>query len=75
VCLGFPGQVVELDDESATVQTEQRRRRASKLLIPDIAVGDWVYVAAGTIIERVEPEEARQIAQEIRKARGGEDVN
>lgn len=74
MCLGFPGQVVEVGEESVTVETERRLRRASKLLFPDIGVGDWVYVAAGTIVERVDPSEASRIARAIREARGDEDV-
>jgi hydrogenase maturation factor len=31
------------------------------LYLPDIAVGDWVTVAAGTIVQRLEPDEAAEI--------------
>jgi hydrogenase assembly chaperone HypC/HupF len=58
MCIGFPGQVTAVDDLGATVLTRDRQRRASTLLIPDIAVGDWVYVAAGSIVERLDPAEA-----------------
>ena len=34
---------------------------ASLLLVPEVAVGDWVIVAAGTVLEIVEPDEAREI--------------
>jgi hydrogenase assembly chaperone HypC/HupF len=57
MCLGFPGLVVAVDATGATVDTEGRRRRASTLLAPDLAVGEWVYVAAGTVVDRLEPEE------------------
>lgn len=50
-----------VDENGATVDREGRLRRASTLLIPDIAPGEWVYVAAGTIIERLEPDEAELI--------------
>lgn len=61
MCLEFPGQVVALDATGATIDTQGRRRRASTLLMPGLAVGDWVYVAAGTVIERLEPNEAARI--------------
>jgi hydrogenase assembly chaperone HypC/HupF len=57
MCLGFPGLVVAVDTTGATVDTEGRRRRASTLLAPDLAVGEWVFVAAGTVVDRLEPEE------------------
>ena len=33
----------------------------SLLLEPGVVVGDWVVVAAGTVIERMEPEEAARV--------------
>lgn len=61
MCLEFPGQVVALDAAGATIDTQGRRRRASTLLMPGLAIGDWVFVGAGTVIERLEPNEAARI--------------
>ena len=61
MCIGFPGTVVAVDPLGATVDQEGRLRRASTLLIPDIAPGDHVFVAAGTIVERLDPAEAELI--------------
>lgn len=72
MCLDFPGRVVARDADQAIVETEGRQRRASTLLYPDLAVGDWVYVAAGTVIERLDPAVAQQITQELTTAMGGE---
>ena len=58
MCLGFPGLVVAVDAMGATVDTEGRRRRASTVLTPDLQAGEWVFVAAGTVIDRLDPEEA-----------------
>jgi hydrogenase expression/formation protein HypC len=74
MCVGFPGQVVEVDATGATVDTEGRRRRASTLFLPDIAVGEWVYVAAGTIVERLEASEAREIRATLLQALELEDA-
>lgn len=68
MCIGFPGRVVGLDEAGATVETEGRRRRASTLLIPDIALDDWVFVAAGTIIERLAETEAQEIRSTLLEA-------
>jgi hydrogenase expression/formation protein HypC len=67
MCIAFPGLVVEVDDLEAVVETEGRRRRASTLFLTDIAVGDWVTVVAGTIVERLDPDQAAEI-QEILRA-------
>lgn len=68
MCIAFPGLVVDLDVDGAVVETEGRRRRASTLFIPDIAVGEWVTVAAGTIVERLEPADVAEIQQLLRAA-------
>ncbi|MGH2512387.1 MAG: HypC/HybG/HupF family hydrogenase formation chaperone, partial [Candidatus Limnocylindrales bacterium] len=66
MCIAFPGLVIERDSTGATVDTEGRLRRASWLCLPDVAVGDWVTVVAGTSVERLEPAEAAQIQATLR---------
>ena len=68
MCLGFPGRVVELDANGAVVETDGRNRRATTLYLPDVAVGDWVIVAAGTIVDRIEPDRASEIQDLLRTA-------
>ncbi len=68
MCLGFPGRVVDLDPAGAIVDVEGRRRRASTLLVPEVTVGDWVYVTAGTIVERLDPVEAEAIRTTLLEA-------
>ena len=49
-----------------------RRSAATRIdpaLLPDIAVGDWVVVAAGTIVERLSPAEAAEIEEMLDQAR------
>ncbi|HEY8868043.1 MAG TPA: HypC/HybG/HupF family hydrogenase formation chaperone [Candidatus Limnocylindrales bacterium] len=65
MCLGYPGRVVALDAAGAVVETDGRRRRASTLIVSDVAVGDWVVVGAGAILDRLEPEDAAQIIHAI----------
>lgn len=68
MCIELPGQVVEVDDTGATVIRDGRLRRASTLFMPDVAPGDWVYLAAGTIVRRLDPEEAAAITATLRDA-------
>jgi hydrogenase assembly chaperone HypC/HupF len=68
MCLGFPGRVTAVDQAGVTIDTEGRLRRASTLLMPDIAIGDWVFVAAGTVIDRLEPDEAAHIRETLLEA-------
>lgn len=66
MCIAFPGRVVAIDPGGALVETEGRLRRASTLLVDDLAIGDWVTVAAGTILVRLEPDEAAEIQEILR---------
>jgi len=66
MCIAFPGRVVALDPAGALVETEGRMRRASTLLVDGLAIGDWVTVAAGTILTRLEPAEAAEIRDILR---------
>lgn len=69
MCLGVPGLVVAIDHDGAVVDADGRRRRANTLLIPDLAVGEWVYVSVGTVIDRVAADEAEAIRVAIDAAR------
>ena len=72
MCLEFPGVVVRRDGDSALIDTEGRLRSASSLLFPDLAAGEWVLVAAGTVIDRLDPAEAAELRVQVGLARGVE---
>jgi hydrogenase maturation factor len=57
-----------LDREGATVLLGGRERRASILVVPEVAIGDWVIVAAGTILERIDPLQAAQLTAAVNEA-------
>ena len=61
MCVTYPGQVLEVGNDSALVEIDGRRRRASLLLVPEVAVGDWVIVATGTVLEIVDSDEATEM--------------
>jgi hydrogenase assembly chaperone HypC/HupF len=69
MCLDFVAQVVTREGDVAVVASEGRRWRASTLLMPDTTPGDWVRVALGTILERLDAAEAAAINHELRAAR------
>jgi len=68
VCVTMPGQVLAVDASGATIESDGRRRRASTLLYPDVAVGDWVVVAAGTVVRQLTPAEAMEIRDALLEA-------
>ncbi len=68
MCLGIPGQIIEINDPAqlrAKVDVDGVRREVSVALIgldgPDPArVGDWVLVHVGFAMEKIDEEEANR---------------
>lgn len=69
MCISYPGRVVALDGPNAVVDTVGRRRRASTLVVPDVSVGEWVLVGAGSILRRLDPADALALTRELDTAR------
>ena len=72
MCVSYPGLVLEVEAGMAVVEIEGRRRRASLMLMPDLRPGEWVVVSAGTVIERLEPEQAAEITALLDDASGSQ---
>lgn len=66
MCLGIPGQVVELvegyDGQLALVDVQGARRRINIGILEDEmpSPGDWVLIHMGFALERVDETEARR---------------
>ena len=77
MCLGIPGQILEINDPAqlrAKVDVDGVRREVSIALIgldgPDGArVGDWVLVHVGFAMAKIDEEEARETLDQL-KAHG-----
>jgi hydrogenase assembly chaperone HypC/HupF len=68
MCLTAPARVVAIDPQGAIVLLGGRERRASTLVVPDVRVDDWVIVAAGTILERIDQPQAAELAAAVAEA-------
>jgi hydrogenase assembly chaperone HypC/HupF len=68
VCLTMPGRVEDVGEGTATVALAGRLHQVSTILHPEVAVGDWVIVTAGTVLERLDPFEAAYIRAELERA-------
>jgi hydrogenase expression/formation protein HypC len=68
MCLAIPGEIVEIQDDVATVRIGEALRKASLMLIPEGAkLGDYVIVHAGFALHIVDPEEAQESLKLIRE--------
>jgi hydrogenase maturation factor len=70
MCLTAPAEIVAIDGDAAVVLVDGRLRRATTLAVPDVAVGDRVIVAAGSVLARLDPAEADEIDRLVRVAYG-----
>jgi hydrogenase expression/formation protein HypC len=66
MCLGIPGQIVEIVDETfqiAKVDVSGVKRGVNIALLAEegVAPGDWVLINAGLAIRRLEADEASEI--------------
>jgi hydrogenase assembly chaperone HypC/HupF len=68
MCMTAPARVLAVDAEGATVLLAGKERRASTLVVPEVCVDDWVIVAAGTIVERIDQPEAAYLAAAVAEA-------
>jgi hydrogenase expression/formation protein HypC len=72
VCLGIPGQIVDLTNVSqhqATVDVGGVRRsiHVGLLLDDGLEVGDWVLVHVGFAMSKMDPEEASRTLELVRE--------
>ena len=63
MCLMAPARVVAVDGTLCEVETSGRVDRASMMLEPDLQVGDWVLVNGGTVVRKLEPEQAEEMTR------------
>jgi len=60
LCLAMPVRVLAVEGDLATIEIAGGTRIASKKLVPEIKAGDYGLLHAGIIIQKVDPEQARQ---------------
>jgi hydrogenase expression/formation protein HypC len=68
MCLAIPGEVIEIQDEVATVRIGDALRKASLMLLPDtVELGDYVIVHAGFALNKLDPQEAQESLRLLRE--------
>lgn len=60
MCIAIPSLVVAVDGHVASVECYGVRREASLLFHPETAVGDYVVVQTGHVVERLDEQAARE---------------
>jgi len=68
MCLAIPAEVVDIEDDMATVRVGDALRKASLMLLPERAEkGDYLIVHAGFALHRIDPAEARESLRLLRE--------
>ena len=75
MCLGIPGKVVWLKEDRAGVDFGEVVVEAGTHLVDDCAVGDFVLVHSGYILEKLDLDEAKktiEIFNELERLQQGQ---
>jgi len=68
MCLAIPAEVVQIEDEMATVRIGDALRKASLMLLPEPAqLGDYLIIHAGFALHKVDPQEAQESLRLLRE--------
>lgn len=72
MCLGVPGQIVEITDEDPVTRRGRVDfggvvREVNLAFTPEAQVGDYVVVHVGFAISCIDPEEAKQVFAYLEK--------
>jgi hydrogenase expression/formation protein HypC len=68
MCLAIPGEIIQIENEVATVRVGEALRKASLLLLPEEPkIGEYVIVHAGFALHVVDPEEAKESLRLLRE--------
>ena len=62
MCLMAPARVVATDGIICEVEVGGRVDKASMMLEPDLVVGDWVLVNSGTVVRKLDEDQAAEMA-------------
>ena len=72
MCVAIPYKVLEVNENSrAEIEVAGVRQEVSLRLLPEVEAGDWVLVNLGSVVAKIEEDEAREIIhlyQEIAEA-------
>jgi len=62
MCVAIPYKVLEVsDNERAQIEVGGIRQQVSLALVPEVKVGDWVLVNLGSVVAKIDEDEAKEI--------------
>jgi hydrogenase expression/formation protein HypC len=67
MCLGIPMEITEIDGNDAIAVAGGIRKQVRLDLLESVGIGDYVLIHTGYAIERLDPEEARETLELIKR--------
>ena len=72
MCLGVPGKVLEIEDNSlgmamGKVDFDGITKEVCLAYVPEVQIGDYVIVHVGFAISKIDPDEARKVFETLRE--------
>lgn len=61
MCLAVPMEIIKIDGDTAIAAARGVETPVNIMLSPDIKIGDKVLIHAGFIIEKLDPDAAKEI--------------
>jgi len=59
MCLAMPGKIISIENDTAVIQYPAETRSA-RLISDEFKVGDYVFVQAGIVLDKISREEAEE---------------
>jgi hydrogenase expression/formation protein HypC len=70
MCLAIPCKILEIQNDSGTIEFAGVKRKISLLFVEDAKVGDYVIVHAGFAIHRIDESTALESLSMLRQGLG-----
>jgi hydrogenase expression/formation protein HypC len=68
MCLAIPAEIIQIENETATIRVGDALRKASLMLLPEEPqLGDYVIVHAGFALHKLDPAEAQESLRLLRE--------
>lgn len=67
MCLSIPAKIIEIKDDTATVEIGGNHYSAGLQMLDDVNPGDYVLLHAGFAIQKISDQEARETLELLRE--------
>lgn len=74
MCIGVPGQIVEMTGDEGVVDIRGVRQKVNLFLVPEAQIGDFVMIHAGAAIQIMDAGAAAEVLELLEEMFGDDRV-